>query len=312
MQLFDFMMDKVNSISSSSATLFFQLFLMDFYHSNIRFSGIQFNDNIQLFINEFITVLGLIIVIAVYCSWILSKRRSLYMMLLCECLAVWMVCLPYYAPFSSMRLFIALLTFASGLSIHARVCSMIYDLYHYSPDNTDEGHNSSTSHSSFIIELINTFNLNLYSRVTTSKYVIYPTNQALLYLLCVALLCDACTFLMREWIPSHISSQSNQQIMIAFVGGVWVMHAMDLLYCISTIIYGFIGVPFPIELMHCHPLMSSSISEFWGIRWNPIVGKLLQVRHDDDEMLKNKIVVSDDGNDDDDDGDFDDYNYGRW
>ena len=276
-------MDKVNnsSSSSSSAASWSQSFLIDFYRSNIRFSRIQFNDNVHLFIHEFITVLGLIIVIAVYCSWILSKRRSIYMLLLCECLAVWMVCLPYYAPFSSIRLFIALLTFASGLTIHARVCSMIYDLYRYSRDNTDEGHNTNHNQSSFVIELINTFYLNIYSRLTKSKHVIYPTSQKLLYLLSVALLSDVCTFLMREWIPSHITL-SNQQIMIALVGGVWVLHAMDLIYCILTIIYGLIGVLFPIELMHCHPLMSSSISEFWGIRWNPIVCKLLQVRNDDE------------------------------
>lgn len=296
MQIFDFMLDKASNISSISVASWFHLFLIDFYRSNIRFSGIQFHDNIQLFIQEFIIVQALIIMIAVYCSWILSKRRSIYMLLLCECLAVWMVCLPYYAPFSAIRLFIALLTFASGLTIHARVCSMIYNLTQLNNEKkTDESHTNVTSNNSqnsFVIELINTFYLNLYDRLTISKHIIYPTSQALLYLLSVALLSDVCTFLMREWIPIHITL-SNQQIIIAFVGGVWVMHAMDLLYCISTVIYGLIGIPFPIELMHCHPLMSSSISEFWGIRWNPIVSKLLQVRHDDSDDYYDMIIAND-------------------
>jgi len=85
---------------------------------------------------------------------------------------------------------------------------------------------------------------------------------------------------MREWVPNHIitSSQSNNQdIIIAFVGGVWVLHVMDLMYCASMVFLGFMGVTVPMELRHCHPLLSSSISEFWGIRWNPIVSKLLQV-----------------------------------
>ena len=36
------------------------------------------------------------------------------------------------------------------------------------------------------------------------------------------------------------------------------------------------GSPLPYEMRHRHPLLSTSLAEFWGSRWNPIIGKLLQ------------------------------------
>jgi hypothetical protein len=89
------------------------------------------------------------------------------------------------------------------------------------------------------------------------------------------LLIDGTLYLMQEAIPVYIRP-GNRAAAVSLVGGVWVLLAMDLFY--SNLIIGLqlAGCPVPTYMRHRHPLLSTSLAEFWGTRWNPVICRLLQ------------------------------------
>jgi hypothetical protein len=88
-------------------------------------------------------------------------------------------------------------------------------------------------------------------------------------------LIDFSIWILREIIPFHVSL-GNQYIFTALVAGMWVLFSMEYNYNNGIIFLDFDGAPLPYNMRHRHPLLSTSLAEFWGIRWNPVIGKLLQ------------------------------------
>lgn len=99
--------------------------------------------------------------------------------------------------------------------------------------------------------------------------------KRLCYLTYVALLTDSCMYLIREWIPVSISPE-NKLFASTLVGGLWVLTSMDFVYSCFILQSAVLGKPLPYVYRHRHPFISSSLSEFWGVRWNPLIGKALQ------------------------------------
>ena len=95
------------------------------------------------------------------------------------------------------------------------------------------------------------------------------------HMLMIGALTDLCTFLVREVIPLHISA-ARQLLATSLIGGLWVVFSMEFVYSIAELTCSLLHFPLPIELRHKNPLLSTSLAEFWGVRWNPIIGKLLQ------------------------------------
>jgi len=68
----------------------------------------------------------------------------------------------------------------------------------------------------------------------------------------------------------------NRMFATTLVGGLWVLSSMDFAYSYLITLSSILGKPLPYVYRHRHPFVSSSLSEFWGVRWNPLIGKLLQ------------------------------------
>jgi hypothetical protein len=90
-----------------------------------------------------------------------------------------------------------------------------------------------------------------------------------------AILIDICTYLIREYIPSTISTE-NQFLFVVLIGGIWVMFCMAFVYFLIEIVTHLLGYHLPPMMRHHMPLLSVSLAEFWSVRWNPLVGKDLQ------------------------------------
>lgn len=86
---------------------------------------------------------------------------------------------------------------------------------------------------------------------------------------------DICNFLSGEWIPVHIS-QPNRNMAIALVGSMWILCALEFAYWFIATMGLITGWRMGRHMYHSNPLLALSISEFWGVRWNPLLGKELQ------------------------------------
>ena len=61
-----------------------------------------------------------------------------------------------------------------------------------------------------------------------------------------------------------------------YILGIHTLYGMDIAYSGIIIMTFLCGSSLPYTSYHTHPLLSSSVSEFWGVRWNPLITKSLQ------------------------------------
>jgi hypothetical protein len=175
-----------------------------------------------------------------------------------ELLALALNILPYSIPFKSLRLFCGFISFVLFMCIHSQII------------------NTTKSDGSFVELLFNTFLWN--SKRIETKKVFSTLPSVSIVFRCVLLLIsiDSCTYLTREWIPINIQN-TNQYLATGIITGFWIFFAIEFFYTQFIMIFDLLGYPIPMEIRHNNPLMSCSASKFWGVRWNPIVCKLLQI-----------------------------------
>lgn len=243
------------------------IFTKEFLKANNRFSYDKSFATLNKLVVEGGLFMLLISFLSIFASFVISRRKKSWILIcLAELSAFAMVGLAWFVPFRFVRYFLAIVVFTQGLSIHSRICSMIYEKCE--KDSTSESR-------SFLHEMFNTLNCNVLQRIHHFQTPRLPPMSRILYWLTVMLLADFTMYLVKEWIPIHINV-SNQLLASSVVGGVWVLYSMDIFYCGIISTFDIYGAPLPLEMKHRHPLLSASLSEFWGVRWNPIVGKLLQ------------------------------------
>ena len=193
---------------------------------------------------------------------------------------------PMTIPWKSQRFYIGLLFFASFLTIHSYVFDKIQKNSKSSKKNQQDvatRDNTENNNDKEIVDTEDNTWLSIYLETALFIRKQHSVSHAdpkvswkrLIYCFVVAFLADFATFLIKEFIPESIR-YSNRYFFTSLIGGLWVLLAMDLSYCIANIFCDLVGKPIPFIYRHRHPFLSASISEFWGIRWNPIVGKLLQ------------------------------------
>jgi len=118
-----------------------------------------------------------------------------------------------------------------------------------------------------------TVSFNLYSHLhTTKKRILW---SRVIYCIFTAIAVDLTVWLMEEVVPRTLENSIGDKA-VGVLSGMYVLYVMDLCYASLAICLDLIGAALPEKLTHNHPLLSSSIAEFWGVRWNPIVMKLLQ------------------------------------
>ena len=61
------------------------------------------------------------------------------------------------------------------------------------------------------------------------------------------------------------------------LAGIAVFIALEEIYtCFSLQLYFLCDSQFPSSLRHSHPLVSTSLREFWSVRWNPVINRLFK------------------------------------
>lgn len=146
---------------------------------------------------------------------------------------------------------------------------------------------------SFFNEILDIFNFNLRgkiqsipaTKIQTSKLTLLK-NFCFSILNCIYLflMIDSTTYLLKEFIPDlqqnieNIDPYNTIKIIIleSVIGGLWILYAVSWNYNIYRILLTAFGKDLPLKLQHHSPLLSTSLAEFWGIRWNPVISKLLQ------------------------------------
>ena len=210
------------------------------------------------------------------CYIIVLRKKTMITLLVVELLAWIMLGMAWNFPGTLVRFINTLFFLAAGVSLHSYIIPQILDMIY----QKSVEHFSAVQSSfwlKFLKQLANTLYFNLFQRVDMFHYLRIPSMKNLLNIVVSMVMADTCIYLIREWIPlsGHIRTE-NQTIAIAIVGGIWVLFCVEFAYSIISTQLDCCGVTLPLEMSHKHPLVAASIGEFWGVRWNPIFGKLLQ------------------------------------
>ena len=183
-----------------------------------------------------------------------TKRRVLVGT---ELSAIMIAVIPLFLPFKFLRFVSGLVCFVIFMCLHSKILSVTPYYSNYSD----------------MLLSVFSFNIKEYVSAKQSKL---PSTATLLRWNCLIFLIDTCTFLMREVVPLLITGAENQRRALALITGYWIYLSLEYHYTQTIIFYDIIGAPIPMSLRHASPFLSMSLSEFWGTRWNPVIGKLLQ------------------------------------
>lgn len=203
-------------------------------------------------------------VIIIACTYfIYYYKTNKVMMIIVAIMACSLIILPTFLPFKALRFFAGLYFFATSMAIISKTMNVL--------QNNDLNIEQKDS---ILGELMNN---SLYAIRTKLSY---HRNRKIdiarvCYWLFLLISIDGYMYLIREWIPVNFSN-SNQYHATAILIGLWVLASMQWNYTNMLVVLDINGYPLPPKYRHCHPLLSTSISEFWGLRWNPVIGKLLQ------------------------------------
>jgi hypothetical protein len=234
-------------------------------YANIRFLPINvvqmLSDSAeQRAVGAYITFLAATIVSAYVLSRRQIARSGLWSL---EAVSWVLVGLAYFMPTKLTRFYYGVIFFGTGICIHSRIIV--------------RAANTTKVTSGPLKEWWNILYFNLVDRVGCTSSMRITDLWKIWSPIFSLLLSDACTYLVREWIPNGKNvSADNQGSLQAVAGAMWVLFVLDVFYAVGTSHLDLLGAPLPTELWHVHPLLSESLSEFWGVRWNPIVGMLLK------------------------------------
>ncbi len=104
----------------------------------------------------------------------------------------------------------------------------------------------------------------------------FPTFATHLHGIGIILVSDVCNYLLQEYLPAHFPNSVHLPYLKSLVGCLWTVSALEFAYWLMNIGGDLVGNPLSRKYLHKNPLLSTSMTEFWSVNWNPIVGKLLQ------------------------------------
>lgn len=241
-------------------------------------------------------------------AFLLSHRPQRTPLLLCELLLIPMLLLmPALLPGQAARLVMGLHNFTYCLYIHGRVMQFLHSKPADTPvgaiDAAPAGGFQGTLRKSgaeappaiavtadspstltvrakyapgtFPYELTSMLFYFMYPHLDITPRCL-PSAWELLKWLQVLVAFDGLIFLTQEVIPAVISAP-NQLVFRSFVGGIFIVTSLELVYLCLSVTCQPLGFRIPVEHYHSTPLLACSIAEFWNIRWNPFIAKLLQL-----------------------------------
>jgi hypothetical protein len=154
-----------------------------------------------------------------------------------------------------------------------------------SDENTSQMHSLPSRIWKEILQLLffNTQNLVVVNPVTPR---IVSSLGHLLKIILIAFVLDTSVYLGNDFVSDIISKESHTDSMLkvwvmlywqSILAGITVFAALELLYLCGSFHMHMCRCELPDRLMHNHPLVSTSLREFWSMRWNPLVNNLFKV-----------------------------------
>jgi len=182
-------------------------------------------------------------------------------------LAIALCFTPAGIPFKALRFLFGLYNFSCFMTLHSRIMNILQA-------KKNDKSNDNSSQDSFYGDLMSTYLFNVRPRMKKPDHSVRHTLTItrIIFWGTQTILSDLAFYIMREWIPENIT-QSNQYAATALISGIWIFLVMSWSYSnyIIVMALGF-DSSLPVDMRHCHPLLSTSISSFWGERWNPVIG----------------------------------------
>jgi hypothetical protein len=246
---------------------------MTYYDGTLsRFLGMIANQ--QFLLAMAVAVLALLLC-ACAAAVVAKSKKEMHYLASAEVIALGLSSLAWFLPGPPLRLFFGLYFCIYGLTIHSRVCAKLC-----ANDETShlaEREATQTFSGRFFSEMANILYANIFLRVQKFTAARLPTMALCARVLAALVVNDIGSYLVYEWMPNEANvSAKNLSIARALVAGVGTIAGMEFIHCLLTVLVGMFGAELPRELQHTHPLLSGSLAEFWGERWNPIAAKLLQ------------------------------------
>jgi hypothetical protein len=244
------------------------LFFDEFMQTNDMYASTTFWEEItqklggpKLPLTLLLSVLmGTLSSILLYYGWKSPNAHTLFLAG-AEACAIGMIVVPAFLPFPSFRFFFGLLGFLSFMSLQRRI---------FGVKDVTKCEQSMSGH------IIATFAADVYQRLQEKSSPALPSLSSISFLAMTGLLTDVVLYLAKEWIPVHVTDPVRQWYGRAVLMGVWSMFCMEFCYTVVLTFFRVVGYPVPAELEHRSPLLSTSLAEFWGVRWNPVTSRLLQ------------------------------------
>lgn len=175
-----------------------------------------------------------------------------------ELMAILIFLTPAFLPFKAVRFVVGLLAFALFMSLHSKIVT------------------TEPVKGTFVAQLKSALSFNTREHLTIKTHPSLPSQSVIIRYVALLACTDGCMFLIKEFIPMSITNSSGRMSAINIITGFWAYFSLELNYTQSTMVCNFLGNPLPMKFRHNNPFMSISLSEFWGVRWNPIICKLLQ------------------------------------
>lgn len=263
-------------MSSSSVTIveILQFFWKEFLTTNEKlFNVVVQVDKSRPFADWNIYLLYAIYGVVTYglvvlnCNLLARFARVRWAMYLVLLLNVPMVLTALLLPSGSVNFFLAVQTFTYLMNMQGRALVNLqkHDAHHKHGKTKEDWWAIYTSVIYFGVP----------SRVELVVKKRLPSFAVIYHGLYIMIVSDFTNYLIYEYVP-YVISPANQNYAKALLGTVWLLFALEFAYWNLNMGFNLFGMPLSPKLLHKNPLLSSNVTRFWGVNWNPIIGKLLQ------------------------------------
>lgn len=166
------------------------------------------------------------------------------------------------------------------LSMHIRICRHIWPTHGKSPDNGSSGVFSILDfrNCTFYRETLETIFYHSLSFVEQSDggTSLRQLGVSAAHCLCALFVGDGCVLVLFELMPRLGAEPEQHVYLTSLLVGMWLYCGLELAYVGHGLLLWASGSRLNKYFRHRTPILSVTLSEFWGVRWNPVIMKLLQ------------------------------------
>lgn len=97
-----------------------------------------------------------------------------------------------------------------------------------------------------------------------------------LHFICTLFVGDGCVLVLFQVMPYYQMQYQDHMHFSGLLIGIWLYCGLELAYVGHELLLFACGSKLNKYMRHSTPIVSVSLSEFWSVRWNPVIMKLLQ------------------------------------